>query len=315
MDLLHPDPSWTANLALVWGLEAHGLTWDALDSSSPVPDLGRYDAVLSWWESLDRPGVGRRIARRLKHETGIEEEARRRGLPFINSIFDRVQVRHSFCLERWQEGSMPCGRFQRFGDLGEITLPWPLVLRVDGSHGARNLVLARSEDDAARIIAERRSGGLAELNLAIEFIDTVGADGRYRKRRCLVVGDRVLPRHLMQTASWKVKLEDALTDARAVEDDRRFLAEGETEGGLIRKAVQLIGLEVAAVDYTRTDDGRYVFWEGMQRFNMVGLGDDEASRRFRAATGRTKEDCRQDHLRLGEALAGLVLERIERQPG
>lgn len=300
LDLRRPSPRRTACLGLLWGLETRGIEWYVADPAAGRPAAGSFDAFLSWWGGA--PG-------RLVFEQAVEAECAELGLPVINPLSRRRGIRHSRGLLTWSAAGIPCARCQRFSTLAEVTLDYPLVLRADGHHGMRDSRLVTDADQAQALLDERARTGLRPMTLATEFRDTRFADGLYRKRRCFVVGDRVLPRQHLVAATWKVKLQKALPGAPALAENRLFCEQGEERADLVWRAMSLLGPEIGAIDYTRLEDGSYLFWEVNAIFCMAGLGENRESQHYRAVTGRSKAECEAEHLDLGTAIADLVLER------
>jgi hypothetical protein len=321
-----PDAS--ASLGLVWGLERRGIAWTLALPGGGQPDPRRFDAVLSWWGSGSRrrhrfqaASAGRlwpaqERPSRVQFEREIEARCADLGIPVINPLSRRLGVRHSHCLRVWTARGVSCARFAALkgaADLDRVGLGFPLILRADGgAHALDDAFLVEDPMAARALMAQRARLQRAPFTLALEFRDTRWADGLYRKRRSFLVGDRLLPRQHMVAAGWQVKLKTALAGEPAIAEDRRFRAGGEEDPAPVRRAAQALGPEVLALDYTRREDGSYVFWEGNAVFGMAGLGDDERSRHYRAATGRSQADCREEHVELGTAIADLVRERVER---
>lgn len=315
----------TADLGLVWGLERRGVEWREVLPGNDTPPLDNVDVVLSWWgrQKRKRRGPLSRIhhhpvyrfrtsatVSRYVFDMRVEAACRERGIPVVNALSRRSGMCHSHGMDTWRAHGIGAAECQRYGHLDEITLEYPLVLRTDGgTHSSADSAFAADRRAAEAIVAERVAARRKPMNLAIRFVDNVFPDGYYRKRRSFVIGDRVIPRQLMLSASWKVKLENVITGEPAIGEDRRFMTEGEEEEDLVRRAAKLLGPEIVALDYTRRADGSYVFWEGNPRWGMAGLDDHPLSVRFRAATGRAKEECREEHARLGEAIADLMIAR------
>ncbi len=323
-DLRRPKPEATASLGLAWGLEKRGIRWQTVFVGAGRAEPRGFDAVLSWWGAPARQRYRFQACAirhiypramsptRLTFERHLEARAAELGIPVVNALSRRLGMRHSHGLAVWRRIGVPCARSQRFSRLGEVTLPYPLVLRADGGeHALDDAFLVRDPTEAAAVMARRLLGEQRPLTLAMEFRDTRYADGLYRKRRTFVVGDRLLPRQHMLSEIWQVKLKTSLADARSVAEDRRFRAEGEESAALVLQAGRALGPEIVALDYSPAEDGSYVFWEGNPIFGMAGLGDDDRSRAYRAQTGRSRAECEEEHLALGLAIADLVIERVE----
>ena len=324
-DLQREDPETTASLGLLWGLERRGIRWTQLLPGHNKPDLDGYDAVLSWWGKpskrrylFEHSHVGHIYRRtpapdRVPFEREIEERCARMGIPVVNALSRRLGMRHSTCLRAWSRGGVPCARFQTFGSLAEVTLGYPLILRVDGgSHALSDAFRVESGEEARAAVESRERKGGLPLSLAIQYCETRYSDGLYRKRRSYVIGGRVLPRQQMVSEGWQVKLKTSLTGEPAVSETRRFREQGEERPDLVAEAGRLLGTDVVALDYTRREDGSYLFWEGNTVFGMAGLGDDEKSRLYRESTGLTRDECVEEHAALGTAIADLILQRVER---
>lgn len=284
---------------LLRGLRSRGIDWTLHQPWQPRPDLEAFDIVLSWPYGLRHNAF-------LRHGRQFEDDCRRRGVQVVNSLAT-FRLRHSHYLSRFRSAGIPCAEFQRFTHPDEITLPFPLVLRTDGIHRGRNMFLVRDRDDVRRAIDAGRCSEFPPLDLAIRFIDVRWADGYCRKRRSYVIGDRVLPRQQALSRGWIVNLGAAESLAQAEKEDRHFLAAGEENAELVRRAAQAVDAELIALDYSQCPDGSYVFWEGNRNFNLSVRG--AMMRQFLGATGRTREEARRDLLTLGETMADLVIAR------
>lgn len=314
-----------ANEALRRGLARRQIAWQAVRPGRHTPSLDGIDAVLAWW------GQGRRIAYRmvqhsahpiygpvsrapvprLRFERRLERACRSRGIPMINAYARRAGLTHGRGLRAWKAAGIQCPPCQPFVTLEDLTLGFPAILRVDGGRFFPWMsALANDREGARRLLDERAGTGRKRYDLAVRFVDTRYPDGRYRKRRAWVIGDRVIPRQEIVSEHWNVKVARAATDDDAIAVDRAFRREGEVEADLVRRAASLLGTDIVALDYTRAADGGYWFWEGNPQFGIVGLGDEPMSEQFRAATGRDRADIDTDLDRLGDALGHLVATRV-----
>lgn len=325
MDLEKYRKHETANLGVIWGLEARGLEWKTMSPATYKPYVDEdTDAVFSWWDAPWRTGYRMRFwhplygrptpgrVSRPAFERRISEQCEELGIPLVNPYSARRLLRHSFGLRRWKEEGIPCADFEIIDGRDDITLEPPVIVRADGgSHSTHDCYLAHSQEDLDRIFAEREGSERPPLTLVIRFLENAYSDGLYRKRRSFIIGDRLLTRQQLLSDHWVVKLCHTLGTEQAIEEDRRFHADGEEEEELVIRAGKALGADVMALDYTRKEDGSYLFWEANPKFGMAGLGEDKASLRYRAGTGKTGEDCREEHLRFGTAIADLIQERVE----
>jgi hypothetical protein len=295
-------------VALKAGLNAHpSIHWRIHDPLAGLPDFGGVDVVLTWCHHI---AANSRKVRNKAVE--IENECAARGIPVVNSARKMRQIRHSYCLQTWFAQDIPCALSQSFRSIEEIVLRYPMILRVDGgAHSSLDSFLVRDRAEAERVVRERSQSRRAGLNLAIEFVDTRFPDGFFRKRRCIVVGDRILPRQHMLAHEWKVKLSSAETSALAVAEDRAFLAHGEERTDLVGRAAAALECDILAVDYSPAPDGSYIFWEANRTFRMAGTGTGVKSTTFRESTGRSVEECIAERAAVGSAIAELILARAE----
>lgn len=302
---------WVSSRQVLWGLEQEGIQWQRYHPRWIEPDMSRFDAVLCWSYSHRRhnfPFYARRF----------EAWCREQGVPIVNSV-DACDVRHSFALRKWREAGIPCARHRKFTVFDPDSVTYPVILRRDGVHKGRCMFVAHTPEEAREIV-DRQFADFQEnwprrrtrrpLDLAIEFVDARHPDGFHRKRRVYVVGETVIPRQQSLCRDWIVNLTSCEVSPQAIEEDRRFRAEGEPNEELMIRAARAVGSEVAALDYSLLADGSYVFWEVNRHFMMVGDPRLKTTK-LDQATGRSLEERREDDEALGRAVGRLVRERIE----
>jgi hypothetical protein len=94
--------------------------------------------------------------------------------------------------------------------------------------------------------------------LAVEFCDTADSDGMYRKYAAFVIGDRILPRHLVFDHAWQLKTP-RLLDGNKLTEERAYLEANPHREELLSVA------RIAGVDYGRFDygllNGKVQVWE------------------------------------------------------
>lgn len=148
-----------------------------------------------------------------------------------------------------------------FAAVREAGLGFPCLARIPGDHGGVSLVqLAHDQDEEA--LCTIPWGG-RELYLT-EFVDFADPDGRYRKVRIAVVGDRFFPRHLLVGDQWL--LHAGRRDPASGEEEARFLETFEAATApQIREAVEAImsrvRLDYYGIDCSIRPDGRLLLFE------------------------------------------------------
>ena len=288
------------NQMLAWGLDNKGIKWSLHQPWKPLSQVEHFDAVLSWPYALKRN-------RFIHHCLTFERQCSKLGIPVVNSL-QSFRIRHSHYLKRWSNWGIPCARFQRFQHIDEIYLDYPLILRTDGLHRGRNMFLVYRNDEAVKIWEESlKQAEFPPLDLAIEFIDTKGSDGLYRKWRSHVIGTQVIPRQLALSYSWKVNLFAASFSTQAHIEDYHFIREGEGQAGLLIQAAQAVNADIVALDYSKLANDTYIFWEGNRNFQLSV--DREMLAQFSGTTGRNTEEVMQSNLKIGNAIAELIWER------
>ncbi len=301
-----------AGRALLWGLEQRGIGWDVYQPrTGPVPDLSVYDAILCW---------SHRIYRTDDYFFGaqeIEAQAHALGKPVINSV-QRSRSRHSDFLTTWHEHGIPCARCQHFDDFEDIRMDAPMLLRRDGLHQGKDLFFAPTLREARQTIQTRQADSTKEnLDLAVEFIDVRDEQGRYNKYRSLVIGERLIPYHVLVSDHWLVNYHGSFhADETAMRCGEAFVREGELNVAEVLAAARWTGADILALDYAKRPDGRYVFWEANRHFLMLEDYGENQSDEYAKATGHTGDGRDKMLEAFGLALGELVHDRAtaERSP-
>ena len=134
---------------------------------------------------------------------------------------------------------------------------WPLLLRSPGFHGGEFF----AKVDAPQDLAKAMEGLPGDELLVLQFVDTRGTDGKFRKYRVMMVGGALFPLHLAVSGNWKVhyftadmadRADHRAEDAAFLEDMPRAL------GPHAMRALEAIHARLA-LDYGGIDfaiDGR-----------------------------------------------------------
>jgi hypothetical protein len=184
-------------------------------------------------------------------------------------------------------------------------MKFPIILRRDRKFlRGKYMYIANSKPHAIDMYRKRRRF----VDIATEFVNTCWDDGYYRKYRSIVVGDEVHPRQVQLSNDWMVHLAANPEEAheRALREDKYFIEHGEPDEELLVRASKVIGLEIGAVDYSRTKDGNIIIWESNRCWGAAGLSDTKKSLQFRESTGRDKEEIKHQFDAIGDSLVRLV---------
>jgi len=136
---------------------------------------------------------------------------------------------------------------------------FPVFLRRAGEHDGNVTGLLRDHHEIEQAILRALLSGI-ELDdvLIVEFCDTSQGSKRFRKYSAFRVGDRIIPRHLIFSEKWMLKLPDIL-DPAAIAEERTYLESNPHEREL-REVFDRGRIDYGRIDYGMLDD-RLQVWE------------------------------------------------------
>ena len=291
----------SSNQMLTWGLRANRIHYTLHNPVLPRNDLQTFDAVLCWAYGFKRFPLA------LQACHAFEDRARELGIPVVNSL-KAFSIAHSSCLRAWTAAGIRCAKYQHIVSADDIQLQYPLILRTDGVHRGRHMHLVRDREEAEAVFHQAAlHPEIPKPNLALEFVDTRGVDGYFRKRRSHVVGNTVVPRQAQISTNWIVNLDGAVPLDVAIAEDQNFVKNGEPEPEFLLRAARTMGSEIVALDYTKHGD-EYIFWEGNRNFDLSVGG--KMWKQFCRSTGRSDQEAAQSIMRLANAIGHHVLDTI-----
>lgn len=134
---------------------------------------------------------------------------------------------------------------------------WPVFIRARGEQVKPPLLLP----DAATARNEifKQPGLLSLGNMAVEYVDTRGEDGLFRKYSFMRIGDRYIARHLLFSKEWFLKTPD-LADQHLADEEMTFVAEASAPLEIVT-AFKLAGIEYGRIDFGIDRHGRIQVWE------------------------------------------------------
>ena len=152
----------------------------------------------------------------------------------------------------------------------------PLLLRAAGYHSGHHFPKVERLDqiDAAGAALP------GDPVLAIEWLDSTGPDGLFRKYRAMLIGGAIFPLHLAVAPQWKVhyfssemsKAEASSAAYRA--EELRYLAEPEAAIGTramaaLQRIGEALGLDYAGIDFALGPDGEVLVFEANATMRIV----------------------------------------------
>jgi glutathione synthase/RimK-type ligase-like ATP-grasp enzyme/lipoprotein NlpI len=169
---------------------------------------------------------------------------------------------------------------------------FPLLLRSPGYHTGRNFVLV----EAAAGLSAAAAGLPGDDLLVIEYLDARGKDGKARKYRVMMIGDRIYPLHLAISGNWKVhyftsdmadKPDHRLEEARFLSDMPAAL--GDKAIKALERIRDTLGLDDAGIDFGLGPDGELLLFEANATMVVNPPDADERWTYRRDAVGRVLE--------------------------
>lgn len=151
-------------------------------------------------------------------------------------------------------------RFRSHRRIDPRRMRWPVFLRTEREHDGALSPLLRGPSDLAWALLRlaKRPLALRAGLLAVEFEDTRDAAGLYRKYSVLRVGDVLVPRHILVSRHWMLKVADVV-DAATVAAEEAFFRDV-PERNALRRIFELAHVDYGRIDYT-LHEGRLVVWE------------------------------------------------------
>jgi hypothetical protein len=151
-------------------------------------------------------------------------------------------------------------RFRSHRSLDPRRMRWPVFLRTEREHDGALTGLLHGPREFAAALLRLATNPLALRAglLAVEFEDTRDAAGLYRKYSVLRIGEHFLPRHILVSRHWMLKVADVV-DANTLRDEDAYFCDV-PEMEQIREIFALARIEYGRIDYTR-HEGRLVVWE------------------------------------------------------
>ncbi len=163
------------------------------------------------------------------------------------------------------------------GFIAREKIDFPFLFRPVVEHGRQTLIKIDSQDDMEKL-HRFAFDGVTEYYIT-DFFDFQSEDGLYRKMRFLVIGDEVMPRHLIISDSWQIHTENKNSQEhikqQKIVQERYFLKKIDLSIG--ERCLQIkdtLGLDYIGIDCTIDREGNLVIFEANPH-SMVGLGQNE----------------------------------------
>lgn len=133
----------------------------------------------------------------------------------------------------------------------EVTdaMRFPVFVRGDSRHDGPLTGLLTGRRELARALLALRARGfrVADL-LVLEFCDLADAEGLYRTASAFMVGQRIVPAHLLSGHNWMLKWDKSEHGERAMQEHLDYVLGNPHETSL-RRIFALAGVDYGRIDY------------------------------------------------------------------
>jgi len=129
---------------------------------------------------------------------------------------------------------------------------FPVFLRGEDDHQGASTELIESPESLARELAAMTTRGVVrEGKLIVEFVETRSDDGLFRKYGAFLIGNRIVPRHVLLSKGWMVKsptMDHGLSAEALVAEQMAYL-EGNPHETALRRIFGLANIAYGRIDY------------------------------------------------------------------
>lgn len=149
--------------------------------------------------------------------------------------------------------------------IAKENFPLPFIFRTAGDQGSKNMVKIDSLDTLAESLECFAFTGENAFYL-IEYVDYRSNDGHYRKARYWVVGNKVIPRHLVIATSWNISYDikkEMMYKKEALQNEEKNFMESDHQED-IKKCLAIkesLGLDYFGIDCNINQKGEMLIFE------------------------------------------------------
>lgn len=138
---------------------------------------------------------------------------------------------------------------------------FPVFVRRDSEHtgSLTPLLWTWAEVEAAAASISKKRGRPDDI-IVVEFCDTSDGNGVFRKYAAYIVGERVIPIHIMFSRDWMVKGTQSVAQSRKEIMEEMAYIETNPHASALGDICRLAGIRYGRIDYAVVD-GRIQVWE------------------------------------------------------
>jgi hypothetical protein len=187
----------------------------------------------------------------------LQDAARSAGLPVLNCV-PEVQCRYGLLQLLHRAGLNDFQAYRADGPLASVR--FPVFVRLADEHNGSLTPLLHNRTELRCAMAYLWMRGLRRRDLlVVEFCETAGADGLYRKYSIFRIGDTYIPRYLHIGPHWMTKSGTRNIEERLVLEEMAYLREN-PHAAWARQVFEMAHIEYGRLDYG-VREGRPQAWE------------------------------------------------------
>lgn len=191
----------------------------------------------------------------------LTDTCRARGIPVVNPVDSHAAHSKLEMTTIWRQSGIRAPRCELINDVEAFKetmagMAFPFLIRDEQGHGRPSCWISCAKD------LEHVPWHEMIRPMASEFIDTRSVrDGLFRKYRCIVAGDEVIPRHVIANTDWEVRPERRVNSDELHTEEVAFIQDRPEHADQLYYAAQLLDLDIAGIDYSIDPNGELVLWE------------------------------------------------------
>lgn len=182
-------------------------------------------------------------------------------IPVINRSAGLLRIRRSECAEWLAEAGIRSPRSARIEDYHSFLrdqedLEFPFLIREEMNYGsARAPYLVHNANELEAVPFDE-----LHMPFATEYIETRGVDGYYRKYRYVAIGELGIPLYMPMSRYWESSTKHRIANEKTLAEEAAYLGKPDPNHELFQQAMNSLGLDYAAIDYSYAKNGEPIVW-------------------------------------------------------
>jgi hypothetical protein len=168
-------------------------------------------------------------------------------------------------------------RVHPLSDLDPKVIRYPVFVRIEHDHGGPRSDLWSTWEDVVRACAGLvLSGYRKEQVLVIEYVETQGEDGLYRKYGSFRIGSKIVCQHILHSNAWLGKRESTIRTPELIGLSDQFFQDNPHEH-ILMPLFERANVDYGRIDYSFAGD-RIQVWEINDNPMFVGRNPHRVSK-------------------------------------